>query len=96
MVAADYGPLAEAFLREYMYDKVDKAFGIGYESGKFMIGDKVIEIQGDDIEIDGEMDMSTSDLWALITERTPTEYTSEDYERCKELLYEYMMKKAYC
>ena len=38
-----------------MDDTVDKIFGIRYESGKFMIWDKVIKIQGDNIEIDGEM-----------------------------------------
>ena len=31
--------------------------------------------------------MSTPGLWALFTERTPKEYTSEDYERYKEHLY---------
>ena len=36
-------------------DRVDRSFGIRYESGKFIIGDKVFEIQGDNIEIYGEM-----------------------------------------
>ena len=82
------GPLAETFLQKYMDDTVDKTFGIRYESGKFMIGDKVIKVRGDNIEIDGEMYMGTPGLWALITEWNPREYLFEDYERYKELLYE--------
>ena len=41
-----------------------------------MIGDKVIKIQGDNIE----MERCTPGLWALITERKPKEYSSEDYD----------------
>ena len=67
-----------------MNDTVDKTFGIRYQSGKFMIGSKVIKIQGDNIE----MDMGTPGVWALITEKNPKEYSFEDYERYKELLYE--------
>ena len=48
-----------------------------------MIGDKVIEIQDDTIEIDGEMYMGTSGLCALITEKNHKEYSTEDYERYK-------------
>ena len=75
-----YGPLAETFLQKYMDDSVDKTFDIRYESGKFTIGDKVIKIRGDNIEIDGEMYMGTPGLWALIVERNPKEYLFEDYE----------------
>ena len=48
----------------------------------------MIKIQGDIIEIDGEIYMGTPGLWVLITERNPKEYSSEDYELYKELLYE--------
>ena len=41
-----------------------------------MIGDKVIKIQGDNIEIDGEMYMCTPGLWASITGRNSKEYSS--------------------
>ena len=53
-----------------------------------MIGDNVLEIQGDNIVNDGEMYMSTPGLWTLITEINHKEYSSEDYDRYKELLYE--------
>ena len=52
------------------------------------IVDKVIKIQVDNIELYGEMYMGTPGLWMLIAERNPKEYSSEDYERYKELLYE--------
>ena len=63
LVSADWhGPLAEAFIRNYMDDAVDKTFGIRFKSGKFMIGNKVIKIQGD---------IGTPGLWTLITEKNP-------------------------
>ena len=57
-----YGPFAETFLREYMDDKVV----IWCTIRKFMIRDKVIEIQDDNIEIDGEMYMGTPGLWVWV------------------------------
>ena len=66
----------------------DKSLGIRYESGKFMIGDKMIKIQGDNIAINVEIYVGTPGLWAFLIERNPEEYSSEDYERYKELPYE--------
>ena len=63
-------------------------YGVRYESGKLMVRDKVINIEVDNIEIDGEIYMSTPGLRALIAERNLKEYSSGDYERYKELLYE--------
>ena len=65
---------------------VEDTFGIQL-SGKFMIGDKVMKIQGEIIEIDGEMYMRTPGLCALIAGRNPKEYLFKDYEQYKELLY---------
>ena len=49
LVSADYyGPLAEAFIWHYM-DMVDKTFGIRFINGKFMIVNKIIKIQGNNI-----------------------------------------------
>ena len=50
--------------------------------------DKVIKIQGDNTEIDGERYMGNPGFLALITERNRKEYSSEEYKRYKELLYE--------
>ena len=87
-LVSDYGPLAETLLREYMDDPVDKTFDIRYENGQFMIGDKVIKIRVDNVEISGETYEGTSGMWSLITERNPKEYSLEDYERYNKLLYE--------
>ena len=86
--ATDYGPLAEAFTRIYTDDTVDKTFGICVKNGKFMIGNKISKIQGDNIVIGNEVYVRTPGLWTLITEKNPKEYDEEVYERYKELIYE--------
>ena len=70
-----------------MDDAVDGTFGIRYQNDKFVIGDQIIKIQGDNIALDDEVYVGTPSLWALITDRNPKEYTQENYERCKEPLY---------
>ena len=85
-----YGPLTESFLQKYMDPKksqIDTTFGIRYEDGDWMIGNKRIKINGDDITIDGEVYDGTPGLWSLITGKAPKQY-NEDLERYKELLYE--------
>ena len=60
LVSADYyGPLTEAFIRNYMDDAVDKTFGIRFKNGKFVIGNKIIKIQGDNIVIGNEVYIET-------------------------------------
>ena len=91
LIKKPYGPHAEYFLQRYMdpqKDLVDSTFGIRYENGIPMIGNKVIEIRGDDIIIDNEIYEGTSGLWSLITDKNPKKYDHQDLERYKELLYE--------
>ena len=85
-----YGPLADRFYRKYLNPngQVDKMFGIRYEDRKPMIGDKLIDIVGDNIVIDDEVYIRIPGLWSLITDKTPKEYDERDYERYKELLHE--------
>ena len=89
-----YGPLAGEFMKKYMHPDVrkqdiDTTFGIRYESPRgWMIGRKEIEIDVDDIIIDGEVYSSTPGLWSLITRKSPKDYTEHDLERYKELLFE--------
>ena len=73
---SDYGPLAEEFIRKYMDDTVDNTFGICF-------GDKIIKIQGDNIALGDEVYVGAPGLWALTTDRNPTEYTGEYYEGSK-------------
>ena len=49
-----------------------------------MIGD----IISDNIVIDDEVDIGTSGLWSLITDKMPKEYDVNDYKRYKEFLHE--------
>ena len=89
-----YGPLTESFFKKYMdpngRNQVDTTFGIRYEDGDWMIGNKRIKINNgdDDITIDGEVYDGTPGLWSLITDKAPKQYDNEDLERYKELLYE--------
>ena len=78
-----YGPLAGRFCREYLNPRwqVDKILGILYEDGKPMIGDKLIDIVGDNIIIDDEVYIGTPGFWSLITDKTPRDYDERDYER---------------
>jgi hypothetical protein len=83
-----YGPLAAGFYRNYLNGHADKSFGIRYDDGKPMIGDKLIDIVGDNIVIDDEVYIGTPGLWSLITDKTPKDYDDNDYGRYKELLHE--------
>ena len=88
---SNFGPHADEFLQKYLNPdnkQVDKTFGIRYENGKWMIGNKQIEIDADDIIIDDEVYEDTPGLWSLITTKLPKHYTESDMERYKELLYE--------
>ena len=66
-----YGPLTDSFLQKYMdpnrRNQVDTTFGIRYEDDVWMIGNKQIKIDGDDIIIDREVYDGTPGLWSLIT-----------------------------
>ena len=91
-----YGPLAESFLQKYMDPKmsqIDTAFGIRYEDGDWMIGNKRIKIDGDDITINGDVYDGTPGLWSLIMDKVPKQYDNEDLERYKELPYERVVEK---
>ena len=84
-----HGPLVETFLRKYLDGDVDKTFGIHHERDHgWMIGDKDVTFQGDNIVIDGEIYVGTPGFWSLVTDKEPAEYSSKDYERYVELLYE--------
>ena len=58
-------------------------FGIRFKNAKFMIGNKIIKIQDDNIVIGNEVYIGAPGLWILITEKNPMEYAEIDYERYK-------------
>ena len=67
-------PLAESILRKYMDDAVDRSFGIRYENGHFMMGDKILKIYGDNIMLDNEV--------YLVLKRTPKKTMRDTKSYC--------------
>ena len=88
----EYGPLAREFFQKYLDAKstVDATFGIRFENGKSMMVDEVVHINDDNIVVNRSVYKGTPGLWTLITSPNPKteEYTANDYERYKELLYD--------
>ena len=84
------GPITEEFIQRYLTgdNTMDTTYGLRHVNNNFMIGDKPVQFQDDDIVIDGEVYAGTPGLWSLITDVKPTEYTENDYERYMELLHE--------
>ena len=65
-----------------MADRVDKTFGIRFKNGKFMIGNKIIKIQDDNIVIDNEVYIGTPGLHrdtGFVDFNHRKEYNDEDY-----------------
>ena len=77
-LVSKYGPLAEAFIRNYMDDAVERTFGIRFKNGKFMIGNKIMKIQGNNIVIDHEVYIGKPRLWTLITGNNPMKMITRD------------------
>ena len=85
--------LSDSFLQKYLNPdsraQMDTTFGIRFaDNGTWMIGDKEIEIDDDNIVIDEEVYQGTPGLWSLVTNKAPRKYTEDDLDRYKELLYE--------
>ena len=50
-----------------------------FKDGDFRIGDKKVDIKGDDIKIEDKEYTGTSGLWELIMKDNPQKFTEEDY-----------------
>ena len=50
-----------------------------FKDGYFRIGDKKVDIKGDDIKIEDKEYPGTSGLWELIMNENPQNFTEEDY-----------------
>ena len=72
------GPIVIKALN-YIKPKNKTTFGMFFEDGDFKIGDKKVDIKGDNIKIDDKIYPGTSGLWELIMVDNPQIFTEEDY-----------------
>ena len=77
--------LSESFGKPNVYDNVT---GLYSDDGKFFLGEKEVEFDGDDIIIDGDEYEGTPGLWELITLKNPREdsYTEDDLKNYSEIM----------
>ena len=65
---------------------VDNYFGLLVYDDKYVMGNKVVELSGDDILVGDTRYKGTPGLWSLITFSVPKNYTDEDMEEYKKLI----------
>ena len=81
------GPLAvNALLQAFTKKNTDLAFGLYAQEGKFKIGNKEVNIEDNDINVDDIIFEGTPGFWELITSKNPDNYTSEDLEKYQQLV----------
>ena len=72
-------------------DKIDRYFGIvRTKDGQYKMGNKIVDINGNDIIIEGTRYKGTPGLWTLIMFRKPnkTLYDKEDIDTYEKLVYQ--------
>ena len=72
------GPIVLGAL-EYLKPEKKTTFGMYFKDGDFRIGDKKVDIKGDDIKIEDKEYTGTPGLWELIMEDDPQNFTEDDY-----------------
>ena len=72
------GPIVIKAL-DYMKPEKKPTFGMYFKDGDFRIGDKKVDIKGDDIKIENKEYTGTPGLWELIMDDNPQIFTEEDY-----------------
>ena len=72
------GPIVIKALN-YIKPEKKTTFGMFFKDGDFKIGDKKVDIKGDNIKIDDNEYPGTSGLWELIMHDNPQNFTEEDY-----------------
>ena len=83
------GPLAvNALLQAFTKKNIDLAFGLYAQEGKFKIGNKEVNIEDNDINVDDIIFEGTPGFWELITSKNPNpdNYTSEDLGKYQQLV----------
>ena len=72
------GPIVLGAL-EYLKPEKKTTFGMYFKDGDFRIGDKKVDIKGDDIKIEDKEYTGTPGLWELIMKDDPQIFTEDDY-----------------
>ena len=83
------GPLAvNALLQAFTKKNIDLAFGLYAQEGKFKIGNKEVNIEDNNINVDNIIFEGTPGFWELITSKNPNpdNYTSEDLGKYQQLV----------
>ena len=85
----NFGPLAvEALLQAFTKNNIDLTYGIYAKDGKFKIGNKEVNIEDNDIKVDGITFEGTPGFWELVTSKDPKleNYTDEDLNKYQRLV----------
>ena len=72
------GPIVIEALN-YIKPEDKTTFGMFFKDGDFKIGDKTVDIKGNDIKIVDKKYPGTPGLWKLIMHDNPQDFTEEDY-----------------
>ena len=70
----------------YLKPENKTTFGMYFKDGDFKIGDKKVDIKGDDIQIGDKVYPGTPGLWELIMYDNPQKFTEEDFINYGDLL----------
>lgn len=83
-----YGTIATKNLQKIyeMDSDHDATFGLRSDNGKFYIGNKAVDIDVDDVIVDGVRYEGTQGLWNLIMSKSPNEYNDGDLQNYAEIL----------
>jgi hypothetical protein len=87
-----FGDIASKYLNSLMSGKTDTVFGIhtkdGQEPGTFFIGNKHVQIAGNDLIIEDKKYEGTEGLWNLIMNKEIDDesFTQEDYDNYKDIM----------
>ena len=85
----NFGPLAvEALLQAFTKNNIDLTYGLYAKDGKFKIGNKKVNIEDNDIKVDGIIFEGTKGFWELVTSKYPKRknYTDDDLNKYRRLV----------
>ena len=61
----------DALLKAFTKKDIDKFYGIYAEDGKFKIGSKEVNIEDNNIKVEGIIFEGTPGFWELVTSKNP-------------------------